>query len=128
MSKAKRIGLGLATVIAITVVSELLAPVGGGPPSFFAASGLGNFLLFAVGGYVARSGFLVPALLLNTVMWSITVFAAWRLAAAVQGMSFMEVVSNNLGGLLLYTIAAAAGAALGMWMYAFRSSLWLLDH
>lgn len=128
MSKAKRIGLGLATVIAIWVVSELLAPAGGGPSSFLASSGLGNFLVFAIGGYVARSGFLVPALLLNTVAWSVVVFAAWRLAAAVQGMGFMEVVSNNLVGLLLYTIAAAAGAAVGMWLYAFRSSLWLLDH
>jgi hypothetical protein len=35
---------------------------------------------------------------------------------------------NNLPGLVLYTVAAVAGAALGMWLYAFRSSLWLLDH
>lgn len=128
MGKAKRIILGLATVITIVIVSELLAPAGGGPPSFLASSGLGNFLVFVAGGYVARSGFLVPALLLNTATWSLTVFAAWRLAAAVQALSFMEVVSNNMGGLMLYTIAAAAGAAVGMWLYAFRSSLWLLDH
>ena len=114
--------------MAITVVSELLAPAGGGPPSFLATSGLGNFLVFVAGGYVARSGFLLPALVLNTAIWSATVVVAWQLAASVQGLGFMEVVNNNLGGLALYTIASAAGAAVGMWLYAIRSSAWLLDH
>lgn len=120
--------LGLATVIAIYIVGELLAPAGGGPSSFLATSGLGNFLVFVAGGYVARSGFLVPALALNTATWLVVIFAAWRLAAAVQGLSFIEVALNNLGGLVVYTIAASAGAAVGMWLYAFRSSLWLIDH
>ena len=109
-------------------VSELLAPAGGGPPSFLATSGLGIFLVFVAGGYVARSGFLVPALVLTTAIWSATVFVAWRLAASVQGVGFMEVVTNNLAGLALYTLATAAGAAVGMGLYTFRSSLWLLDH
>lgn len=128
MSRAKRISLGLATVIAITVVSELLGPAGQGPSSLLAKSGLGRFVVYVAGGYVARSGFLVPALLLNTATWSIDVFAAWRIAAAVEDASLMNAVSNNLGDLVLCTIAAAAGAAVGMWLYAFRSSLWLLDH
>ncbi len=128
MSKAKRILLGLATVVAIGVVSELLAPAGGGPSSFIASSGLGLFLACIAGGYVARSGFLVPALLLSLAGWSIAVFAAWQIAEAAQGIRFLDVVSNNLGGLLRYSVAAMAGAAAGMWLYAFRSSLWLLDH
>lgn len=128
MGKAKRIILGLAAVVAVAVVGKLLAAAGGEPSGFFTSSGLGTFLAFVAGGYVARSGFLVPALLVNSAMWSITVVAAGRLAAAAEGTRFMAVVADNLGGLTLYTIAAAAGAALGMWLYSLRSSLWLLDH
>ncbi len=128
MSKARRVIAGIAAVIALSLVAEFVIPLNSPLDRFLASTGLGTFIMFAAGGYVARSSFLLPALVMAFVTWLVGVYAAWRLADAVKGMALIEVVINNLPGLALYTIAAAAGAFVGMWLYAFRSSLWLLDH
>lgn len=128
MSRSRRLLAGLATVIALALLSELVLPTDTSLGNFLASTGLGLFLMFVAGGYVARSGFILPALLYAAIAWTGSVYIAWRIAAAVEGLAFTDVAIANLPNLLLYTLAAIAGAAVGMWLYAFRSSLWLLDH
>ena len=126
--KARRILAGLATVIALLLAAEVIAPASTSPGRFLASTSISVLVAFIAGGYVARSSFILPALLFAAIVWTGAIYNAWRIAAFMRGPDLADLAIADLPLLVLWTLAAIAGAAVGMWLYAFRSSLWLLDH
>lgn len=112
----KRIFAGIvvmvATAWALSFASELLNfdrlladPVSGGLTLLISA---------LLGGFVARSGFLLPALLLWFVVWAPTIYILYRIGQPTSAApSVIDVLSFNAVALATSLIGASGGALLG---------------
>ena len=117
----------LALIVVVTVASLLNL----GNPRFEDFSGNHNEYSFwlsldvaiswlfavGVGAIVARRSFVVPALSLAVFNWLVVGFILFSIAEAAGQTSFVEVLSGQLTGLLLLSVAAIIGATIGRWFY-----------
>lgn len=110
----KRIWLGILVVLIFGTAFDSLVPSNTWLGNLLGDTGLGLFIIMATGAFVAREKFLLPAIAITTIMWTFTVFAAFQIAATVEPTTWVDVASKNIGGLIVYLIAAGLGASLGM--------------
>ena len=112
----KRIFAGIVVMVAaawaLSFASELLNldrlladPISGGLTLLISA---------LLGGFVARSGFLVPALLVWLVSWASTIYFLYRIGEPTNAApSVIDLLSLNSVALATSLIGASAGALLG---------------
>lgn len=127
----KRTALGVIAAIAVTFAFEALpsglsselamkrlagyfyvGPAIYGLPKVFAA--------MFVGAYVARSHFVVPAVILSVIGWSFAIHFLNQVAHAVGQHNLTDVVVMNAVGLFIQTGGAVLGAILGYRFYLSR--------
>lgn len=65
------------------------------------------------GGWVARRGFVLPAVLLWLAFWSVGVYLLYRIAAPAGQSSVLGIIQFNLVAMILSGAATALGAVLG---------------
>ncbi len=70
----------------------------------------------AVGAFIARRGFALPAALVAMITWFIIIYILQSIAEPVQPASFTEIALQNLSVLLLMVMAAVIGANIGIWI------------
>jgi hypothetical protein len=79
-----------------------------------------TFLAMAVGGWLGGRRFVPVAAVLSVLMWAgiLWVLSRTALPGAVRGqaISFSQIAHDNLLGIFLTLLAAAAGAWLGAWL------------
>ncbi len=80
-------------------------------------SSIAYFIAVTAGAIVARKSFLVPALALAGLGWSAVVYILYDISNVGGSASLGRIALENLGGLILYAIAAVLGATLGRWFY-----------
>lgn len=109
----KRILLGLATAAVFgTVAGELISLANFTVNSVLQSVVLG-FLATAIGGFIARRGFVLPALGLWLVEWLLAVYVLYFIAAPTGQASFLAIAQINLLSIVLSALAVATGALLG---------------
>ena len=118
----KRVWLGILTTIAFGALFDLLVPSNSWLGNVLDSSGLGILIMMAVGAFVARRNFLIPALAMTVTFWSITVYVAFQIASTVESTSWFQVAFNNVAGLATYLIAASIGAVVGMRLASIRQA------
>lgn len=109
----KRVFLGLAAAAAFGLVAaELisLASLSIGP---VLQSVVLSLFGTAVGGFIARKGFVLPALGLWFVEWLAVFYVLYRVAAGTGQASVMTIAQLNLLNVVLSAVAVALGALLG---------------
>ena len=72
-----------------------------------------GFLATAIGAFIARRGFVLPALGLWFVEWLLVVYLVYLIAAPTGQASFLAIAQRNLLGIVLSALAVAIGALLG---------------
>ncbi|MGY0635264.1 hypothetical protein [Luteimonas sp. A478] len=78
------------------------------------SGGLTLFISALLGGFVARSGFWVPALLLWLVIWASTIYFLHRIGAPTSAApSVTDILSFNAVALATSLIGVSAGTLLG---------------
>jgi len=125
--KAKRIGLGLLTMIAVLIVEDLIPnPYGAyaSPDAFFYfafwPSVWGAFevgLATCAGAYVARINFAGSAAIFAIVFGLLIVLMLQSIAAPVEHIPYLEILSRNSIGIALGVVSAVVGAETGRWIY-----------
>lgn len=109
----KRIVAGLVAMVvtacALSFAGELL-----GIDRFLAVGGGLSFLTSAlVGGFVARSGFVLPALLVWSAVWGAVIYTLYRIAEPTGTASIAGILSYNAMDLAISLIGTWCGAVLG---------------
>lgn len=120
----KRIGWGLLTAIAVAIAFDLLPNLV--PASLVHVRLLGFFYIWSAvesalvmfvaalaGAYVARVPFVVPAVMLVAVNWSLTVYFSNSIATAAGQGDLLAVAGSNIPGLILGGVGATIGAWYG---------------
>ena len=118
MSQAIRSLLGL--LAAILVLSILALPFELGlvvEPNWLARGIVDDaakfFLAAAVGAFVARGAFVLPAVLFVVTLWAIVVYIAYLIALPAGPASLLDIAFSNAAALFTYIVAAVLGAIVG---------------
>ncbi len=110
---SKRIWLGLGIAAAFGLVGgELiaLADLAVGPVTQSVALGFPGAVL---GAFVARRGFVLPAIGLWLLSWSADIYFLYRVAEPVGQASILGILQYNLLTIILSLLAVVAGAWFG---------------
>lgn len=124
LSVAKRLGIGLISMIAILVVFDLIpspfsAPI---PPDQFiffsplnvAWSALGVAVAAFAGAYIARVPFATAAVLVTAAAWLIALEILQQIAETIQPVAFTELLARNSVSIGILIVGAAIGAEVGL--------------
>jgi len=78
---------------------------------------IGYFIAVTGGAIVARKNFIVSALALAGLGWSVVVYILYDISSVDPISNLSQIAMGNIEGLALYAIAAVFGAILGKWFY-----------
>lgn len=109
----KKILLGLAAAVAFGVVAGALISMAKLSVDPVVQSVFLSFLGTAIGAYIARRRFVLPALGLWFVEWLIIVYVLYFIAAPTGRASFFAITQVNLLSIVLSALAVTIGALLG---------------
>ena len=109
----KRILLGLAAAAAFGLVAGELISLANFTFNPLLQSVVLGFLATTIGAFIARRGFVLPALGLWFVCWLLVVYLLYFIAAPTGQASFLAIVQINLLGIVLSALAVAIGALVG---------------
>lgn len=110
---ATRILLGLAAAAAFGLAAGQLAPLTDMTGSATMQSVFLCFAGTAIGGFIARRGFVLPALGLWLVEWIVVAWFLLRIAAPTGQASLPAILQLNLPAIVLSAIAVVLGALNG---------------
>ena len=109
----KRILLGLAAAAVFGLVAGELISLANFTVNPALQSAVLGFLATAIGAFIARRGFVLPALGLWLVEWLLVVYLLYFIAAPTGQASFLAIAQVNLRSILLSALAVAIGALVG---------------
>ena len=112
----KKILLGLATTVAFGLVAGQLLSLGNVALSPVIQSVGFGFVGTALGAFVARRGFLLPALGLWLLGWLGSIYMLYLIAEPTGQASIPAIVQYNLLGGFLSALAVSAGALFGQYL------------
>lgn len=124
LSLAKRIGIGLISMIGILVVFDLI------PSPFSAPIPPDQFIFFSplnvawpalevavaafAGAYVARVPFAAAAVLVTVAVWLVALEILQQIAEPIQPVAFTELLARNSVSIAILIVGAAIGAEAGL--------------
>lgn len=109
----KRIFPGLAAAAAVDLAAAALVSMTSlAAGSVVQAVAIG-FLGAAVGGYIARRRFVLPALALSLLEWLAALYLVYRIAEPTGQASVVSIVQLNLPAVLLSSVAVVLGVWFG---------------
>lgn len=122
-NKWQRILLGAGAYIIVLVVLEFFPrlPIDHSQIlGFFWVSTITTAVLYSfvpalAGAIVAKINFMLPALLLNTVLWLIAIDILYKIALPAGPVSFLEIAGQNVFGLAFGMVGTVLGAHTGSW-------------
>ena len=109
----KRILLGLAAAAVFGLVAGELISLANFTVNPALQSAVLGFLATAIGAFIARRGFVLPALGLWLVEWLLVVYLLYFIAAPTGQASFLAIAQVNLRSIVLSALAVAIGALVG---------------
>ncbi len=109
----KRILLGLAAAAVFGLVAGELISLANFTVNPVLQSAVLGFLATAIGAFIARRGFVLPALGLWLVEWLLVVYLLYFIAAPTGQASFLAIAQVNLRSIVLSALAVAIGALVG---------------
>ena len=109
----KRILLGLAAAAAFGLVAGELISLANFTFNPLLQSVVLGFLATTIGAFMARRGFVLPALGLWFVCWLLVVYLLYFIAAPTDQASFLAIAQTNLLSIVLSALAVAIGALVG---------------
>ncbi len=109
----KRILLGLAAAVLFGLAAGELISLANLPASPVLQSVAVSFFGAVVGAWVARTGFLFPALGLWLVEWLAGLYVVYWIAEPTGQASIMAITQLNLASILLSALAVALGVLVG---------------
>lgn len=109
----KRILLGLAASAVFGLVVGELISLANFTVHPVLQSVVPGFLATAIGAFVARRGFVLPALGLWFVEWLLVVYLVYFISAPTGQASLLAIAQTNLLSIVLSALAVAIGALLG---------------
>jgi putative Mn2+ efflux pump MntP len=109
----KRILLGLAAAAVFGLVAGELISLANVTVNPVLQSIVLGFLATAIGAFIARRGFVLPALGLWLVEWLLVVYLLYFIAAPTGQASFLAIAQINLLSIVLSALAVAIGALVG---------------
>jgi hypothetical protein len=72
-----------------------------------------SFVAALAGGFVARRGFLVPAIMVWTVIWAASIYVLYSIASGAGSASVLEILKYNAVTLPVSAASVLAGVLLG---------------
>ena len=109
----KRILLGLAAAAVFGLVAEELISLASFTFNPLLRSVVLGFLATTIGAFIARRGFVLPALGLWFVDWLLVVYLLYFIAVPTGQASFLATAQINLLSIVLSALAVAIGALVG---------------
>jgi hypothetical protein len=109
----KRILLGLAAAAVFGLVAGELISLANVTVNPVLQSIVLGFLATAIGAFIARRGFVLPALGLWLVEWLLVVYLLYFIAAPTGQASFLAIAQINVLSIVLSALAVAIGALVG---------------
>jgi hypothetical protein len=109
----KRILLGLAVAAVSGLVAGELISLANFTFNPLLKSVVLGFLATTIGAFIARRGFILPALGLWFVGWLLVVYLLYFIAAPTGQASFLVIAQINLLSIVLSALGVAIGALLG---------------
>jgi hypothetical protein len=109
----KRILLGLAAAAVFGLVAGELISLANVTVNPVLQSIVLGFLATAIGAFIARRGFVLPALGLWLVEWLLVAYLLYFIAAPTGQASFLAIAQINLLSIVLSALAVAIGALVG---------------
>ena len=109
----KRILLGLAAAAAFGLVAGELISLANFTFNPLLQSVVLGLLATTIGAFIARRGFVLPALGLWFVCWLLVVYLLYFIAAPTGQASFLAIAQINLLSIVLSALAVAIGALVG---------------
>jgi hypothetical protein len=109
----KRILLGLAAAAVFGLVAGELISLANVTVDPVLQSIVLGFLATAIGAFIARRGFVLPALGLWLVEWLLVVYLLYFIAAPTGQASFLAIAQINVLSIVLSALAVAIGALVG---------------
>ena len=112
----KKIWLGLAISVAFGLVAGEILSLGNVSLSPVIQSVALGFVATALGAFVARRGFLLPALGLWLLGWLGSIYMLYLIAAPTGQASVPAILQYNLLSILFSAVAVSAGALFGQFL------------
>ncbi|HEU4670863.1 MAG TPA: hypothetical protein VFR91_09140 [Dyella sp.] len=111
--KMKRIALGLAASVTFGLIAGWLLSLAHITIDSLLQIVLVGFVAATIGAFIARRGFVLPALGLWLVQWLVVVYVLYWIAEPTGQASALAIVQRNMPGFFLSAAAVASGALLG---------------